>query len=83
MTIIQLILMTFQLDLTDLTWRQALIAGCLVVRPLLAHLAVLAVVVDAAAGAVALHLEKVAVVGHHRNHPRQQISHVLIYKLAN
>ena len=48
------------------------------VRPLLAHLSVLAVIVDAAAGAVAVHLEEVAVVGHHRDHPREQMSHVLM-----
>ena len=60
-----------------LTWRYALVSGGLVVGPLLAHLAVLAVVVDAAAGAVAFHLEKVAVVRHHGDHPREQMSHVL------
>ena len=47
------------------------------VSPLFAHLSVLAVVVDAAAGAVAVHLEKVAVVRHHGDHPREQTGHVL------
>ena len=59
------------------TWRYALVSGGLVVGTLLAHLAVLAVVVDAAAGAVAVHLEEVAVVRHHGDHPREQMSHVL------
>ena len=62
----------------SLTWRYALVTGGLVIRPLLAHLSVLAVVVDAAAGAVAVHLEEVAVVGHHRDHPREQMGHVLM-----
>ena len=47
------------------------------VGPLFAHLVVLAVVVDSAAGAVAVHLEEVAVVRHHGDHPREQMSHVL------
>ena len=51
------------------------------VGTLLAHLAVLAVVVDAAAGAVAVHLEEVAVVRHHGHHPREQTSHVLQFKV--
>ena len=66
-----------------LTWRYAFVTGRLVVGPLLAHLSVVAVVVDAAAGAIAVHLEEVAVVRHQRDHPRQQMSHVLMRGYSN
>ena len=61
----------------SLTWRNALVSGLFVVVPLLAHLGVVAVVVDAAPGAIAVHLEDVAVVCHQRHHPGEQVCHVL------